>query len=58
MLVQMADDDVPDEVYEDDDDENEENNWRNDYPDEDECSDQEARYMGNFHVVYYFQFII
>lgn len=44
----MADDDVPDEVYEDDDDENEENNWRNDYPDEDECSDQEARYMGNY----------
>lgn len=44
----MADVEEPEEVYEDEDDENEENNWRNDYPDEDECSDQEARYMGHF----------
>ncbi|XP_075693683.1 putative RNA polymerase II nuclear localization protein SLC7A6OS [Rhinoderma darwinii] len=42
-----AADDEPDEVYEDEDDENEEGNWRNDYPDEEERSDQE-RYMGYY----------
>ncbi|NWS72379.1 S7A6O protein, partial [Crotophaga sulcirostris] len=30
---------VPEEVYEDEDDENDENNWRNDYPDEDEVGE-------------------
>ncbi|KAE8608054.1 hypothetical protein XENTR_v10011384 [Xenopus tropicalis] len=35
----------PDEIYEDEDDENEENNWRNDYPDEEEDSDMEERYI-------------
>ncbi|XP_061863723.1 probable RNA polymerase II nuclear localization protein SLC7A6OS isoform X2 [Colius striatus] len=32
----VGDDHVPGEIYEDEDDENDENNWRNDYPDEDE----------------------
>ncbi|KGL86638.1 putative RNA polymerase II nuclear localization protein SLC7A6OS, partial [Charadrius vociferus] len=32
----VVNDDVPGELYEDEDDENDENNWRNDYPDEDE----------------------
>ncbi|NXN65569.1 S7A6O protein, partial [Himantopus himantopus] len=32
----VVNDDVPGEIYEDEDDENDENNWRNDYPDEDE----------------------
>ncbi|OPJ78150.1 probable RNA polymerase II nuclear localization protein SLC7A6OS isoform X2 [Patagioenas fasciata] len=32
----VDDDHVPGEIYEDEDDENDENNWRNDYPDEDE----------------------
>ncbi|KFO92508.1 putative RNA polymerase II nuclear localization protein SLC7A6OS, partial [Buceros rhinoceros silvestris] len=32
----VDDDNVPGEIYEDEDDENDENNWRNDYPDEDE----------------------
>ncbi|NXU48177.1 S7A6O protein, partial [Turnix velox] len=32
----VCNDDVPGEIYEDEDDENDENNWRNDYPDEDE----------------------
>jgi len=34
--MQVNDDNVPGEIYEDEDDENDENNWRNDYPDEDE----------------------
>lgn len=34
--MQVDDDHVPGEIYEDEDDENDENNWRNDYPDEDE----------------------
>lgn len=34
--MQIDDDHVPGEIYEDEDDENDENNWRNDYPDEDE----------------------
>lgn len=34
--MQVVNDDVPGEIYEDEDDENDENNWRNDYPDEDE----------------------
>ncbi|NWU48387.1 S7A6O protein, partial [Dromas ardeola] len=34
-------DDVPREIYEDEDDENDENNWRNDYPDEDEFLPEE-----------------
>ncbi|XP_044290219.1 probable RNA polymerase II nuclear localization protein SLC7A6OS isoform X2 [Varanus komodoensis] len=33
--------DVSEEIYEDEDDENHENNWRNDYPDEDEFSTDE-----------------
>ncbi|KAM3918285.1 putative RNA polymerase II nuclear localization protein SLC7A6OS [Leptodactylus fuscus] len=45
----MDDNGEADEVYEDEDDENEENNWRNDYPDEEEeCSDREYRYMGYY----------
>lgn len=32
----VDDDQVPAEIYEDEDDENDEDNWRNDYPDEDE----------------------
>ncbi|XP_064016512.1 probable RNA polymerase II nuclear localization protein SLC7A6OS isoform X2 [Pogoniulus pusillus] len=32
----VPDDHGPAEIYEDEDDENDENNWRNDYPDEDE----------------------
>ncbi|KAM7101736.1 putative RNA polymerase II nuclear localization protein SLC7A6OS isoform 1-T1 [Ciconia maguari] len=32
---------VPGEIYEDEDDENDENNWRNDYPDEDEFLPEE-----------------
>ncbi|KAM6118071.1 putative RNA polymerase II nuclear localization protein SLC7A6OS [Pterocles gutturalis] len=32
----VDDDHVQGEIYEDEDDENDENNWRNDYPDEDE----------------------
>ncbi|KFQ33838.1 putative RNA polymerase II nuclear localization protein SLC7A6OS, partial [Merops nubicus] len=35
------DDHVPGEIYEDEDDENDENNWRNDYPDEDEFLPEE-----------------
>ncbi|PKU43905.1 rna polymerase ii nuclear localization protein hypothetical protein [Limosa lapponica baueri] len=34
-------DDVAGEIYEDEDDENDENNWRNDYPDEDELLPEE-----------------
>ncbi|NXG68194.1 S7A6O protein, partial [Baryphthengus martii] len=34
-------DHVPGEIYEDEDDENDENNWRNDYPDEDEFLPEE-----------------
>ncbi|NXV49776.1 S7A6O protein, partial [Uria aalge] len=34
-------DDIPREIYEDEDDENDENNWRNDYPDEDEFLPEE-----------------
>ncbi|XP_069757254.1 probable RNA polymerase II nuclear localization protein SLC7A6OS isoform X2 [Narcine bancroftii] len=32
---------IADETYEDEDDENEENNWRNDYPDEDDWKSEE-----------------
>ncbi|KAM8799192.1 S7A6O protein, partial [Eudromia elegans] len=32
----VDEDHIPGEIYEDEDDENDENNWRNDYPDEDE----------------------
>ncbi|XP_048371156.1 probable RNA polymerase II nuclear localization protein SLC7A6OS [Sphaerodactylus townsendi] len=32
---------IPEEVYDDDDDENSENNWRNDYPDEDEFAEED-----------------
>ncbi|KAG8563431.1 hypothetical protein GDO81_016071 [Engystomops pustulosus] len=48
--LKMADEEEPDEVYEDEDDENEENNWRNDYPDEEDQkgTDQEERYMGYY----------
>ncbi|KAM9228471.1 putative RNA polymerase II nuclear localization protein SLC7A6OS isoform 2-T2 [Leptosomus discolor] len=39
---ELVDDDrVPEEIYEDEDDENDENNWRNDYPDEDEFLPEE-----------------
>ncbi|NXD77810.1 S7A6O protein, partial [Halcyon senegalensis] len=37
----VDDDHVPGEIYEDEDDENDENNWRNDYPDEDEFLPEE-----------------
>ncbi|NXG16121.1 S7A6O protein, partial [Grallaria varia] len=37
----VNDDPVPEEVYEDEDDENDENNWRNDYPEEDEFLPEE-----------------
>ncbi|NXS52827.1 S7A6O protein, partial [Brachypteracias leptosomus] len=37
----VDDDPVPGEIYEDEDDENDENNWRNDYPDEDEFLPEE-----------------
>ncbi|XP_040471031.1 probable RNA polymerase II nuclear localization protein SLC7A6OS isoform X1 [Falco naumanni] len=37
----VDDEHVPGEVYEDEDDENDENNWRNDYPDEDEFLPEE-----------------
>ncbi|NWQ95967.1 S7A6O protein, partial [Burhinus bistriatus] len=37
----VENDDVPGEIYEDEDDENDENNWRNDYPDEDEFLPEE-----------------
>ncbi|XP_009073134.1 PREDICTED: probable RNA polymerase II nuclear localization protein SLC7A6OS, partial [Acanthisitta chloris] len=37
----VHDDPVPEEVYEDEDDENDENNWRNDYPEEDEFLHEE-----------------
>ncbi|XP_051485059.1 probable RNA polymerase II nuclear localization protein SLC7A6OS isoform X2 [Apus apus] len=37
----VDDDHVPEEMYEDEDDENDENNWRNDYPDEDEFLPEE-----------------
>ncbi|XP_010582992.1 PREDICTED: probable RNA polymerase II nuclear localization protein SLC7A6OS isoform X3 [Haliaeetus leucocephalus] len=37
----VDDDHVPEEIYEDEDDENDENNWRNDYPDEDEFLPEE-----------------
>uniref|UniRef100_A0A6J0UL03 Probable RNA polymerase II nuclear localization protein SLC7A6OS n=1 Tax=Pogona vitticeps TaxID=103695 RepID=A0A6J0UL03_9SAUR len=34
---ELVDEDrIPEEIYEDEDDENSENNWRNDYPDEDD----------------------
>ncbi|XP_063169016.1 probable RNA polymerase II nuclear localization protein SLC7A6OS [Candoia aspera] len=35
---------IPEEIYEDEDDENNENNWRNDYPDEDEFLDDESEH--------------
>ncbi|NXA07844.1 S7A6O protein, partial [Sapayoa aenigma] len=37
----VNDDPVPEEVYEDEDDENDENNWRNDYPEEDDFLPEE-----------------
>ncbi|NXY89809.1 S7A6O protein, partial [Alcedo cyanopectus] len=37
----VDDDHVSGEIYEDEDDENDENNWRNDYPDEDEFLPEE-----------------
>ncbi|KAF1405267.1 putative RNA polymerase II nuclear localization protein SLC7A6OS, partial [Spheniscus humboldti] len=37
----VDDDHIPGEIYEDEDDENDENNWRNDYPDEDEFLPEE-----------------
>ncbi|XP_074957792.1 putative RNA polymerase II nuclear localization protein SLC7A6OS isoform X2 [Phalacrocorax aristotelis] len=37
----VDDDHVHGEIYEDEDDENDENNWRNDYPDEDEFLPEE-----------------
>ncbi|NWU83987.1 S7A6O protein, partial [Onychorhynchus coronatus] len=37
----VNDEPVPEEVYEDEDDENDENNWRNDYPEEDEFLPEE-----------------
>ncbi|NXI46509.1 S7A6O protein, partial [Galbula dea] len=37
----VDDDHVPGEMYEDEDDENDENNWRNDYPDEEEFLPEE-----------------
>ncbi|NXG93148.1 S7A6O protein, partial [Stercorarius parasiticus] len=37
----LDNDDAPREIYEDEDDENDENNWRNDYPDEDEFLPEE-----------------
>lgn len=36
-----AEDGESEEIFEDEDDENEENNWRNEYPDEDEFQDDE-----------------
>ncbi|NXT22749.1 S7A6O protein, partial [Syrrhaptes paradoxus] len=36
VLKLVDDDHIQGEIYEDEDDENDENNWRNDYPDEDE----------------------
>ncbi|NWX88849.1 S7A6O protein, partial [Nothoprocta pentlandii] len=37
----VDEDHIPEEIYEDEDDENDENNWRNDYPDEDEFLPEE-----------------
>ncbi|XP_078256656.1 putative RNA polymerase II nuclear localization protein SLC7A6OS [Rhinoraja longicauda] len=37
----ISDEMIEDEMYEDEDDENEENNWRNDYPDEDDWNSEE-----------------
>ncbi|CAM2100924.1 unnamed protein product [Caretta caretta] len=37
----VDDDDISEEIYDDEDDENNENNWRNDYPDEDEFLPEE-----------------
>lgn len=34
--IQIDEDRIPEETYEDEDDENSENNWRNDYPDEED----------------------
>ncbi|XP_038223811.1 probable RNA polymerase II nuclear localization protein SLC7A6OS isoform X4 [Dermochelys coriacea] len=39
--VDDDDDDISEEIYDDEDDENNENNWRNDYPDEDEFLPEE-----------------
>lgn len=39
--MQVNDDPGPEEVYEDEDDENDENNWRNDYPEEEEFLPEE-----------------
>lgn len=44
--MQVNDDPGPEEVYEDEDDENDENNWRNDYPEEDEFLPEEDREKG------------
>lgn len=34
--MQVDENHIAEEIYDDEDDENNENNWRNDYPDEDE----------------------
>ncbi|XP_053127168.1 probable RNA polymerase II nuclear localization protein SLC7A6OS [Hemicordylus capensis] len=40
-------DHISEEIYDDDDDENNENNWRNDYPDEDEVFSEEESESGS-----------
>lgn len=41
VAVQVCEDCISEETYEDEDDENNENNWRNDYPDEEEFLPEE-----------------
>lgn len=42
--MQVNDDQQPEDIYEDDDDENSENNWRNEYPEEENTDeDEESR---------------
>ncbi|XP_076988943.1 putative RNA polymerase II nuclear localization protein SLC7A6OS [Tamandua tetradactyla] len=43
----VNDDQQPEEIYEDEDDENSENNWRNEYPDEEQSSDRDEDSRGS-----------
>lgn len=38
----MNDDQEPEDIYEDEDDENSENNWRNEYPEEENSDGEEV----------------
>lgn len=44
--MQVNDDQEPEDIYEDDDDENSENNWRNEYPEEENTDGDESRGTG------------